>query len=734
VSKELHEKIVTSLCVSSFFGLTLFFFGPVHLYFTNILEFSSSFSEIYYYFIAAAVLCILLLTSFLVCLKSSVHQKTVLVIFILSFLLWFQGNILVWDSGLLDGKEIRWDAYFVYGLVGTGIWAFLFLIGFLLASKLRKVVRGASLAFLLIQLISTSIVVTKAPDASHLHKESQADEDSVFEFSLEKNVIILVLDQFQGDIFQEIINEDPDLEKLFDGFTYYRNALGGYRTTYLTVPLILTGRYYENSVPIQEFIKNVFSADSIPGILTRNGYQVDLIGGNKNVYADKSIASSWFDIPHLIEQDVKLKETAFILDVTLFRYLPYFTKRYVYNNQSWFFSKFLQQRSSGGFSSSYHRDHIEFLKLLARKARGENKRNTFKYVHSIVSHLPVRIDEYLKYVELEPTRANHKKQLKGSLRLVSAFLEALKKIGIYENTMILILSDHGNSYDVDVESLGYRESGVSKIPMIDRFKGQAIPLFLVKSFSSKGNLQISDAPVSLSDVAQTIITELGLQAEIPGRSILEIKKSEIRNRRFFYHEWGTQYMWKAYLAALDEYVVSGFSWLDESWHPTYKRFTPEGVIYKFPHPYQYGTSIEFGKDGNYFKYQGTGWSCPEDGFTWTDGKRATLIIPIERTTSNLELKATFKPLIAPGKLEKQRVRILTGDGWNLGEWVAAGDKLQERALLIHHSRVTGDTTEIVLDLPDAASPSNLGIGEDLRALGIALHSIVLKEVPDGSEM
>ena len=58
--------------------------------------------------------------------------------------------------------------------------------------------------------------VWKYQDSSEYPKE-------LYQFSSDTNTIIIILDSYQSDIFQEIINEDEKYRDMFDGFTYYRN-------------------------------------------------------------------------------------------------------------------------------------------------------------------------------------------------------------------------------------------------------------------------------------------------------------------------------------------------------------------------------------------------------------------------------------------------------------------------------------------------------------------------------
>jgi hypothetical protein len=102
-------------------------------------------------------------------------------------------------------------------------------------ARVRKLAQRASAALIILQFATASIDAIKAPDASQRHAKLAEDQgaayQSIYQFSPEKNVLIIVLDGFQGDVFQEIIDESPQYRKRFDGFTYYRDALGGYPVT-----------------------------------------------------------------------------------------------------------------------------------------------------------------------------------------------------------------------------------------------------------------------------------------------------------------------------------------------------------------------------------------------------------------------------------------------------------------------------------------------------------------------
>jgi len=675
---------------------------------------------------ALCLLFILLLTATLAFLKDSIHKKAISLLLGLAFLLWLQGNILVWDYGPLDGRDINWSARIFNGLLDSTIWIAILIISYRILPYSSRITRQVSIAFVIIQVISLSITVVQSPKVSSSSNTLLQDEQSIYGFSPHRNVIILVLDSFQGDIFQEIIGESPRYRSILDGFTYYRNAVGGYPYTTAAVPLILTGLYYDNSTPLDDFVKDAFSMNSVPKILKDNGYQVDLIGG-KRIYADEKIVSNSIHPIELLNQNIRRKEAALLIDQALFRYSPHFAKKYVYNNQTWLLNR-LDWRGDGllDFPASAHRDSIVLINRMVKMATAANDSETFKYIHVAIPHGPILVNERLEYEKMKSTRVNYKKQAKGSLQLVKIFLESLKESNIYDNSMILILADHGYGLKIEMKGTAYQDNSQIGWPLIERIKAKAIPLFLVKPLEARGELKISDAPVAHCDVAKTILTELGLETEVPGVSVFEIKENDARTRRYMDHEWGKEANLDSHMPPMREYVVSGLSWLNDSWRPTHILYTKEGVRDSSLGVYDYGSTIKFGRSGNSLVYQGWGWSHPEEDYTWTDKKSASLIMPITKPRSDVELKVRLRPLILAEKVDRQRVTV-EANRKKLGRWILTGDAIREQTFIIPKSSLTRGSLGLVFRLPDAVSPSAMGVGDDARTLGIQMHSITLSE-------
>jgi hypothetical protein len=141
--------------------------------------------------------------------------------------------------------------------------------------------------------------------------------------------------------------------------------------------------------------------------------------------------------------------------------------------------------------------------------------------------------------------------------------------------------------------------------------------------------------------------------------------------------------------------------------------------------YQLGSLIEFGVDGNAAQYSKAGWGRPGKGYTWTNGGSACLLL--EHTPANVNLHARIRAYLSPGKLDQQSIEIYV-NGHRAGEWVITEKGFHNEIMRIPgHLFSDADNTLIMFKLPNAASPKELGAGEDGRVLGFAFSTLALIE-------
>ncbi len=134
--------------------------------------------------------------------------------------------------------------------------------------------------------------------------------------------------------------------------------------------------------------------------------------------------------------------------------------------------------------------------------------------------------------------------------------------------------------------------------------------------------------------------------------------------------------------------------------------------------YEWGTDLRFGDKGNAGPYYGIGWSNPEPGVTWTDGHLATLHLPLPPPDGEVVVTANLAGFVTAGKCDQQNVWLRVNHH-QVAQWVAKSAFQDYTAVL--PNGVLGDAVaEIEFEMPDAASPMEMGTGTDPRTLGLAV--------------
>jgi len=547
---KLKHKILPSITVAAFFVLTLFIFAPSQLFLTNPNEFNATYFELLGYLAIIALPFFLVISAILFLLpdKRDLDKKVLILVLTLALLLWLQGNIMVWDYGKLTGARINFNIYF---LVLTGfIWIALIITAFKWYKFFFKFAKEISLVFIAIQLISTSILVFNHQEIPE-SKRYAIDNTNQFTFSKEKNVIILVLDTFQSDTYEKIIKEDESFKKIFNGFTYYRDALAGFPYTHASIPNLLTGCYYDNSVPFSTFLSEAYnSTGSVPKVLKENGFEVDFLPDSDSIQIDHKVITNSLD-----RTQIQSSTLAFLFDAVLFRYSPDCFKNLVYNDGEWFLeNKFIKPSrekptAAAGVvfdDQALKVNDVAFIQRMLLDSITKENKNVFKFYRLNGAHTPYLLNEDLRYEKM--AQGGYERQARAVLKLSGIFLNELKRLDIYDNSLIFVIGDHGKTGSFQ-----------------DDIRINANPLFLVKRFNAPDReLFQSEADVSLSDIPDTIFSELNLKTETYNGSIFDLAESEHRERKFVFYNSNDDVQLD-FFPVMEEYRVTGPVWEKESW-------------------------------------------------------------------------------------------------------------------------------------------------------------------------
>ena len=167
----------------------------------------------------------------------------------------------------------------------------------------------------------------------------------------------------------------------------------------------------------------------------------------------------------------------------------------------------------------YHDDDAEVYKNLTASGLDtydSDKNFTFIYLHG--SHSPFTLNSNVERVD-ESTSIE---QTVGSFKIIDEYIKELKRLGVYDNTTIVITGDHGYPYTDTEPPLKYMDEGTRTCVFI-------------KPKNSKGELKTRHTQASLNDIIPTIVKDTNLKTSHNyGDSLFDIDENQTRTR-IYYH-------------------------------------------------------------------------------------------------------------------------------------------------------------------------------------------------------
>ena len=208
--------------------------------------------------------------AFLTCLliKGRVNRIFRAILFGISMAFYIQGNFLALNMGMLNGERYEVPAW--KAALNIVIWLAVLAAPFVILQKLPdkfdELLPRISEAVLLIQLIALG-----ASAYINIPKYSMEKLDAILTgdavpycsaidldlYSTNKNLLIIIADEYDSFCFDNAIEEDPGSISEFDGFTYYANTIGKHNMTMPAVAHITTGDPDAAAYRDQTFYRNV---------------------------------------------------------------------------------------------------------------------------------------------------------------------------------------------------------------------------------------------------------------------------------------------------------------------------------------------------------------------------------------------------------------------------------------------------------------------------------------------
>ena len=428
----------------------------------------------------------------------------------------------------------------------------------------KKLKSFISFILVLIVVVFSSVSVmniVNSADSIKKYKENDTMGTNV-NFSVSTtghNVIVIMLDRALGQYLPFIFNERPELEEKFDGFTHYKNTISFAVYTNIASPAMLGGYEYTpvelNKRDGESLMEKNNEANLVlPRLFSENGYKVsvsDPVYTNYQSYSDLSIFDDYEEInafrsigkfmdENQTRYMYKQNQTNFFR-FSLMKTLPVFLQTIMYNSGNYNnFDRVSEVRTynnqvveniskASGIYSLFMSNYLTLTNLNTMTNVDSDDTNTFLFLRNDLTHEPMLLDEangYTPSFEVDNTeydkthsdrfnlnglelnistleQMKHYQANMAALIQIGNWLDYLREIGAYDNSRIIIVSDHGRFLE-SIDELIYQDIDLNGFA----------PLLLVKDFNETG-FKYSEQFMTNADVATLATQNLGFEAKNP---------------------------------------------------------------------------------------------------------------------------------------------------------------------------------------------------------------------------
>jgi hypothetical protein len=290
-----------------------------------------------------------------------------------------------------------------------------------------------------------------------------------------KNVIVIMLDRAVSGYAPYIFEERPDLQESFRGFTWYPNCVSLGPATILGVPQLFGGYdYAPDKIQEQDGRPLVKKWNEsllvLPRLFSENGFYVTVTDpplinfeppGDLSIYSDYPNIYAEYLHGKFIESclkkypDTKLLDLAVVLKYKLmrfsfFRMSPFLFRKIIYDYGTWMdMSRFTPGTEGVTISTMDNYSKLDALPEITKI--DDAYVNTYTVIENDLTHEPAFF-QAPDYTPSDPVTnfgsspfadENQYHASMATLVLLGKWFDYLKQNKVYDNTRIIISSDHG---------------------------------------------------------------------------------------------------------------------------------------------------------------------------------------------------------------------------------------------------------------------------------------------------
>jgi hypothetical protein len=544
LNKKIPKGKLVAFILANFACISTWsFFAPLDLYLHNAGEFLINFQ---YIFVPLLLLCLMMTAAVILLVPIFVKGKGLEIVSLLAIgmtlAFYIQELFLNGEVQQITGDPAHYADFTSFHVLDSLLWLLVVFLPLLIwkgyddkhkVLKWETPVTMIACVIVGMQLVGVSAAVPAYRHGGQLPTvtDPYISYDPAFALSREDNICVFLLDRLDTQYFHAVLESHPELSSTFDGFTYYDNNTAEFLNTFPSVTKMLTDHYYDAGDSIDEYWAKAWSEPSFIDTLVANGYDPYLYPDRLSTYGTyEQIAARTNNLKQPLTSQYTINygmilSTSYRL--SLIRLLPYQFKDYFYDLTPDFANEFydwtIDDKLLPVIGNQTDRRFFERLKEVGLSA--ENTKKIFLFLHFNASH-----DGGYHYEPLTNTLENMGSYLDttyGAFMILAEYFEQLKDLGIYDNSTIIILADHGRpAYEMQIIENTQLNSPITSCLM-------------VKPRDARGELVIDQVmPMSNAYLGASVLEYAGLPHAELGTSYNDIiDGKQILSTRGFYMYW-----------------------------------------------------------------------------------------------------------------------------------------------------------------------------------------------------
>ena len=508
---NLKERLIYGVIAGVFFTFTIFFVAPLEIVAGSASSLIFSMGDVWWVLLAPDLGIILLIVGVLALLRGRAFNIALIAVVAVGLCTYVQALALNVGLPAADGATIVWADYMPMQIISASVWIAI-ILGFIIyailnARRAQGIAAIVSVFLILVQAVGLASLAIAPSSGGDTPKGGKVvmTEDQMFTVNPDHNVVVFILDTYDTAYLTNVMKTNPNLLDGLTGFTNYENATSAMIPTRFAIPEMMTGQmpsfdedfstYKAERYARSDFLQDIYDANYSIGLYTDS-----LTIGRLSTEEQYGITSKTVNMHDLPDSMMDVGGTLY----SLYQMGLYRDMMWPFKWAFWYYTDQINQMMAHYEDNAlpeetiYVIDDVRYYNRLCDfglSLEEGDYAGAFRFIHLLGSHYPFSYDEDVN--DLGEDNSNVFKQSQGAIKIVTTYIDELKRLGVYENTTVIITADHGY-WTIT----------------LDPIEETSTPIMFVKPEQSAAAdakpIKVDEKPVSHLDLQPTVLDAMGL--------------------------------------------------------------------------------------------------------------------------------------------------------------------------------------------------------------------------------